>query len=219
MIKSRKIQIAYLAAACTVGVFGILASVGLFEADFRWDFYIYFTNVSNYLCVAVMIAELSAALRSKDDGYIDTLPKLKFAGMIGIALTFLMFNAVMAPTKSAEYLLSFRNISLHVLMPILYVLDWFLFYERGKARLKYPLISLIFPISYMAFVLIHAAALRFDSSIPCYAGDAPLIYPYFFLDYGKQGAWRIVLWVAAIILLLAALGYVFLLLDRASLKK
>ena len=51
MIKNRKVQIAYLAMACTVGIIGILASTGLFEAEFRWDFYVYYTNVSNHLCV------------------------------------------------------------------------------------------------------------------------------------------------------------------------
>ena len=166
MIKSRKVHLVYLTVACTIGFLGVLASTGLFEATFRWDFYIYYTNVSNYFCVAVMLLELLHVLRSKEDGYIQAHPKLKFMGLVVILLTFLMFNVIMAPSKSLSYLLSFRSLSLHVLIPILYILDWFLFYERKKTDWKYPLLSLTFPISYMAFVLLHAAMLKFDPSIP-----------------------------------------------------
>ena len=200
--------------ACTVGIIGILASAGLFEAEFRWDFYVYYTNVSNYLCVAVMIAELVSVLRADEDGYIDTLPRLKFMGLVGILLTFIMFNVIMAPTKSLSYILSIRSISLHVLIPIIYVLDWFLFYERKKTTWKHPLFALILPVSYMTFILIHAAALKFDSSILCFAGDAPLIYPYFFLNYDKLGFGGLVTWAAIILAALVTEGYIFCLADR-----
>lgn len=218
MIKNRSVQLVYLTAACTVGLIGVLAGVGLFEAEFRWDFYIYFTNVSNYFCLAVMLLELRQVLRRGGDGYIDAHPRLKFMGLVSILLTFVMFNAVMAPAKSAEYLLSIRSISLHVIMPVLYLLDWLLFYERGKTDRRYPLIALILPISYFLFVLIHAAVLRFDSTILCFAGNAPLIYPYFFLDYEKYGIGGIVLWVVLIIAVLVAVGYLLYLLDRVLAK-
>lgn len=219
MRKSRKTQLVYLSAACTVGVIGILASAGLFEAVFRWDFYIYFTNISNYLCVAVLFAELWQVIRSREDGYINAFPKLKFAGLVAILLTFFMFNIIMAPSKSAAYLLSVRSVSLHILIPILYTLDWFLFYERGGTNRKYPLFALSFPISYLAFVLLHAAVLRFDSTILCYAKDAPLIYPYFFLNYDELGAGGLIVWVIAIIASLVVAGYLLCLLDKICARK
>ena len=219
MIKNRKIQLVYLSSACTIGVLGVLASVGLFEAVFRWDFYVYYTNISNYLCVAVMFMELIQVLRSKEDGYIDACPKLKFIGLVGILLTFLMFNVIMAPTKSLTYILSARSLSLHVLIPILYVSDWFLFYERRKTTWRYPLIALTVPISYMAFILVHAAALKFNSSILCFAGDAPLIYPYFFLNYDELGFGGLILWAVIIVAALVACGYLFCLLDKICAKK
>lgn len=219
MIKNRKVQLVYLAAACTVGIIGVLASMGLFEAEFRWDFYIYFTNISNYLCLGVMIAELLYVLRSKEDGYINALPMLKFVGLMGILLTFFIFNFILAPTKSAEYLLSIRSSSLHVLIPIIYVLDWFLFYERKKTTWKYPLAALVFPIVYLIFIFVHAAILRFDTSILCFAKDMPLIYPYFFLDYEELGAGGLFMWVAIISLTFLAMGYVFYFLDRVIFRR
>lgn len=219
MIKNRKIQLVYLTAACTVGFFAIPASMGLFEAAFRWDFYIYFTNLSNYFCFAVMLAQLVQVLRSKEDGPIDALPLLKFMGLVVIVLTFLMFNVTLAPSKSTAYLLSFRNISLHVLLPVLYVSDWFLFYERKKTTWKYPLFSLAFPAAYLVFLFLHAAALRFDASILCFAKNAPLIYPYFFLNYSNLGVQGLIMWLTILLFALLAVGYLFFLLDRLCLKK
>lgn len=218
MIKNRKIQLIYLSAACTIGIIGALASTGFFEATFRWDFYIYFTNISNYLCVAIMFMELSQVFRSKDDGYINTYPTLKFMGLISILLTFFMFNIVMAPSKSLSYILSIRNLSLHVIIPILYSLDWFLFYKRGKTNLKYPLLALIFPVLYFLFILIHAVILKFDSTILCFAGNAPLIYPYFFLDYDNLGFIGLITWAIIIILALLIVGYMLYFLDHLKLK-
>lgn len=219
MIKNRKVQLVYLAMACTAGLFGVFASVGFFEASFRWDFYIFFTNISNYLCVAIMFMELVQVFRSNEDGHICIYPKVKFMGLVAILLTFLMFNIFLAPSKSLEYLLSIRNLSLHVFIPILYVVDWFLFYERKKIDWKYPLVSLVFLGGYMLFVFIHGAILKFDTSISTFAGTDPLVYPYFFLNYEKLGVGGLLKWVLLIILAFFAIGYLFYLLDKLDFKK
>ncbi|MEE1064459.1 MAG: Pr6Pr family membrane protein, partial [Paludibacteraceae bacterium] len=53
----------------------------------------------------------------------------------------------------------------HVFLPILYVGDWFLFRERGNVKWYYPIAGAGFPMAYMAFILIQAAILKFDTSI------------------------------------------------------
>ena len=82
MIKNRTFQIGFLSMACTVGVIAILASVGLFDGAFRWDFYIHFTNLSNYLCIGILFAELVATIKKKEDSYITTKPLLKFKSTV-----------------------------------------------------------------------------------------------------------------------------------------
>ena len=53
MIKKRTAQLIYETAYCTIGLIGTVASLGIFDNInlFRWDFYVHFTNVSNFFCI------------------------------------------------------------------------------------------------------------------------------------------------------------------------
>jgi hypothetical protein len=217
MVKNRDAQLIYLSMTCAIGVIASLASVGLFDGAFRWDFYIQFTNLSNYLCLGVLFAELVSVTKRKGDSCISVCPLLKFIGLLAILLTFFVYNIVLAPTKNVATNFSIYSISLHVLMPILYVVDWVLFYER-KATWKYPLYSAVFPLAYITFVLIHAACLNFDSSIINFAGSGPHIYPYFFLNVDKIGVDGALVWVIIIAIAFIALGYVMYGVDKLLLR-
>ena len=41
----------FQSAFCAIGIIGVIASFGFFDMVWRWDFYIQFTNISNYMCV------------------------------------------------------------------------------------------------------------------------------------------------------------------------
>ena len=60
MIKNRTVQLIYQTIYCTLGFVGCIACLGIFDDInmFRWDFYVYFTNISNFLCIGVMVAAL-----------------------------------------------------------------------------------------------------------------------------------------------------------------
>ena len=218
MIKNRTFQIGFLSMACTVGVIAILASVGLFDGAFRWDFYIHFTNLSNYLCIGILFAELVATIKKKENSYITTKPLLKFIGLLAILLTFFVYNIVLAPTKSVKINCSIFSISLHVFMPIIYVLDWVLFYDR-KVSWKYPLVSVVFPLVYVIFVFVHAACFDFNSSIMNFAGTGPHIYPYFFLNLDNLGIGGVLTWIAILAVAFIALGYIMYGFDKLILKR
>ena len=106
----------------------------------------------------------------------------------------------------------------HVVLPILYVLDWVLFYEHRKVKWTYPLLSILFPFAYVVFILIQAVILQFDTSILIPNSTTPLIYPYFFLNLETQGATAIV-WILALLVGFVALGYGFYGVDRLLKKK
>ena len=218
MIKNRTTQLMYLTATCTIGVLAILASVGLFNYSFRWDFYIYFTNISNYFCITILFIELIQTIMKKENNYIDAVPTLKFIGMVGIILTFLVFNIMLGPGRKPHENFTFESISLHVILPILYVLDWVLFYERKKVTWKEPLVSLILPTAYFAYIIIHAAILKFDTSIMSLNGYSPLIYPYFFIDFEQIGIHGVLMWVGIIICFLLMVGYTIYGLDKINKK-
>ena len=169
MIKNRTAQLIFYTIYCTLGLVGCVASLGIFDNVnlIRWDFYVYFTNISNFLCLGVMFAGLIQTAKKKEDSYVTTAPVLKFVGMLGILLTFLVFNILLAGEEGRDPQLNWRigSILFHVILPIMYIGDWFLFYERKKCKWYYPVASVGFPIAYAIFLLIQAVILKFDSSI------------------------------------------------------
>ena len=222
MIKNRTAQIIYQTIYCTLGLVGTIASLGIFDdiKMFRWDFYVYFTNLSNFLCFGVMLTALIQTIKRKEDGYVTTTPLLKCIGMLGILLTFLVFNLVLAGAEGREPQLNWRigSICFHVVLPIMFILDWFLFYERKKCTWRYPLASIIFPLGYAIFLLIHAAILGFDTSILTPTGST-LIYPYFFVNLETLGAPGVLMWVAILSVAFVAMGFAFYGLDKISIKQ
>ena len=218
MIKNRNAQLIFYTIYCTLGIVGSIACLGIFDdiKTFRWDFYVYFTNISNFLCLGVMFAALVETVKKKDDGYVSAAPLLKFIGILGILLTFIVFNTMLAGAADRDPQLNWRIGSLlfHVVLPIMYVADWFLFYERKKCKWYYPLASIGFPLAYVLFLLIQAVILKFDSSILTPTGaKTPLIYPYFFVNLEKQGL-MVLVWIVALAAVFAAVGYAFYGLDR-----
>ena len=101
MIKNRTAQLIYQTVYCTLGLIGIIASLGIFDnvSNLRWDFYVHFTNISNFFCIGVMLAALIQTAKKKENSYVSTAPALKFIGMLGILLTFLVFNIMLAGAR------------------------------------------------------------------------------------------------------------------------
>jgi hypothetical protein len=218
MIKNRTVQLIYQTVYCTLGLVGCIACLGIFDDinTFRWDFYIYFTNISNFLCLGVMLSALIQTVKKKGDGYVSTAPLMKFIGMLGILLTFLVFNIMLAGAEGRDPQLNWRigSLTFHVVLPIMYIAHWFLFYERKKCKWYYPIASIGFPLAYAIFLLIHAAILSFDTSILTPTGTGVLIYPYFFVNLETQGVPGVLMWVAILAVAFAAVGFGFLGLDR-----
>ena len=222
MIKSRTIQLIYQTVYCTLALVGSVACLGIFDdiKMFRWDFYIYFTNLSNFLCFGVMLTALIQTIKKKEDGFVSSCPLLKFIGMLGILLTFLVFNFMLAGAEGREPQLNWRigSICFHVVLPIMYIADWFLFYERKKTTWRYPIASISFPLAYAIFLLIHAAILGFNTSILTPTGST-LIYPYFFVNLKTQGVPGVLMWIAILSVAFVAMGFGFYGLDRISKKQ
>ena len=225
MIKNRTTQLIYYTIYCTLGLVGCIASLGIFDNInlIRWDFYVYFTNISNFLCLGVMLAGLVQTAKKKEDSHVTAVPLLKFIGMLGILLTFLVFNILLAGEEGRDPQLNWRIGSLlfHVLLPVMYIADWFLFYERKKCKWYYPIASVGFPLAYAVFLLIQAIVLKFDSSIltPTPNSTTPLIYPYFFVNIDKLGVPGVLMWIGILSVAFVAIGFAFFGLDKLGNKK
>ena len=211
MIKNRTCQLIFETAFCTLGLLGIIASFGIFNYEFRSDFYVHFTNLSNYLCIGVVFAGLIQTIKKKEDSYVDKCPVLKFIGLLAILLTFIVFNFILAGDR--EMYLNFRinSVLFHIVLPIMYIAHWFLFYERGKVKAIYPVYSMAFPLVYVIFIYIRAWILGFNP-------EAPYIYPYFFLNLDTLGVGGVAKWVAILTVGFVVVGFVFYGIDKLIAK-
>ena len=211
MIKNRTAQLIFQSFFCAIGLIGIIASFGIFDdiMNLRWDFYVHFTNLSNYLCIGIVFAELVHTAKKEADSYVTTATFLKFIGVLAILLTFLVFNFLLAgqPDRDPQDNWRVRSICFHVILPIMYVFDWPLFYEHKKVRWFYPLASVIFPMLYIVFVYVRAAILNFNPEVP-------YLYPYFFLNLDNLGVAGVAKWVAILFAGFIALGYIFYGIDK-----
>ena len=223
MLRNRTAQLIFQTIYCTLGLVGTIASLGIFDdiTMIRWDFYVHFTNLSNFLCIGVMLAALIQTIKKKEDSYVTTAPILKFVSMLGILLTFLVFNILLAGAADRDPQLNWRigSLCFHVVLPIMYIADWFLFYERKKTKWFYPLVSTAFPFAYVFFIFIQAVILKFDTSILITGTKTPLIYPYFFLNLDTQGVAGVAKWIVILLVAFVVVGFVFFGIDQLCKKK
>ena len=223
MIKNRTAQLIFQTIYCTLGLVGIVACLGIFDdiTMIRWDFYVHFTNLSNFLCIGVMLTSLIQTIKKKEDTFVTTAPLLKFIGMLGILLTFLVFNILLAGAADRDPQLNWRigSLCFHVVLPIMYIADWFLFYERKNTKWYYPIASIAFPLVYIIFIFTQAAIMKFDTSILIPGTKTPLIYPYFFVNLETQGVGGVAKWIVILLAAFIAVGFVFFGIDKLGKKK
>ena len=223
MKTNRTAQLIFQSFYCALGLIGIVASFGIFDdyTMLRWDFYVHFTNISNYFCVGIMLAQLIQTAKKTENSYVTTAPLLKFIGVLAILLTFVVFNTLLAGAADRDPQLNWRvgSILAHVVLPIMFIADWFIFRERGKVKWYYPIIGAGFPIAYMVFIMIQAALLKFDTSILIPGSNTPLIYPYFFVNLETQGVAGVAKWAVIMFVAFMSVGYIFYGIDRLLKRK
>ena len=210
MRQSRTAQLILQSAYVALGVVAALGSTGLFRAEPSPSFYTKFTNISNYLCLAIMAAELLQTARREGDGPVTFSPIWKFIGVLSILLTFFVFNIMLLPARTLAENLDVTSVLCHQVLPVLYVADWLCFYRRGDLKATDPLRAAAVPLAYVAFIFARAAALGF-------AGDD--LYPYFFLDLGALGADGVAFWVAVLTVAFLVVGLLLYAYDRVAARR
>ncbi|MBQ7104511.1 MAG: Pr6Pr family membrane protein [Bacilli bacterium] len=205
MIKNRTTQLIFQTTYLAFGFIGILASLGLFAAKFQNNFYVYFTNLSNYICIGIMLFELIETIKKNKNSYVKFNPLIKFMGILMILLTFFVFNVLLADDRTLIENLSVSSLLLHVALPIMFVLDWILFYERRQTKWYYPLLSILVPLIYVIFIYLRAFILN---------GKGEVIYPYFFFNINEIGLMGVGKWILILLITFIVIGYLIYFLDK-----
>lgn len=170
----------------------------------------YYTILSNILCF-IYFAVLVIAQRKKENALIRGAVTMCIT-VTGLVYHFMLggFMGTAAGAGVPVTALSVSNILVHYVVPILVILDYFLFVPKGQYKSLYPLAWLVLPYAYFAFSMVRA-----EVSTRTFTGfGATSRYPYPFLDVDLYGWDKVLLIVLAVTVAFIALGYIFYVLDR-----
>ncbi len=172
------IQAALRLALIVVGIAGIILTC--FSSSFMGNrvTFMFFTVQSNITIIAitmVFLVDTIIQIAGKKSFINDVLLKIKYVFVVAITITCLVFFFMLAPTVGLDYLLSFNNFSLHAIVPILAIVDFFLYDKDIKLTLPSSLLGTAMPFYYLIFFLV-GIPLNFR-----YLNNS--VAPYFFLDY------------------------------------
>ena len=175
----------------------------------------YYTILSNILCF-VYFTVLVVAQRKKENALIRGAVTMCIA-VTGLVYHF-MLNGFMGTAAGAGVpvtALSVSNILVHYAVPILVILDYFLFVPKGQYKSLYPLAWLVLPYAYFAFAMVRAEVS--PRTFTGFGGTSR--YPYPLLDVDLYGWDKVILIVLAVTVAFITLGYLSFVLDRLLGKK
>lgn len=131
-----------------------------------------------------------------------------------ILLTAVVHNLLLEYHSSVlSYFLDIKNCLHHLILPVLFFLDWLFFYPKGTVKPWQPVLAPAIPLGYVCYILVRAAFVR-------RAGiTVSVLYPYFFLNVEKTGWQGFGIWMGILLAMLLALGYGIYGIDQMLLRK
>ncbi|WP_083459793.1 Pr6Pr family membrane protein [Jiangella muralis] len=155
----------------------------------------YFTVQSNIL---LGIGAAILVVRPDADG--RAFRVLRLAGLIGIAVTGVVYVTLLRGEVSLDGAAVLTNIGFHYLSPLLGVIGWLLFGPWPRIEPRTIVLSLSWPVAWLIYTLIR--------------GDVVDWYPYPFIDVAELGYGRTLLNAAGITVVFLAVGWLFAFGDR-----
>jgi hypothetical protein len=161
----------------------------------------YFTIQSNLLLGGTAL--LLAAQPDRSGG--ELFKTLRLNGVLCIAVTGIVYHAVLAGTDDPHGWASVANLLVHTLAPIAGVLGWLLFGPRGLTDWRIVGWSIVYPVLWLVFTLVRGAFVGF--------------YPYPFVNVDEHGYGRVLLNCLLVAVLFLALAAGATTLDRRLRRK
>jgi hypothetical protein len=195
-----RIVFALNALAVVVGVVISVVAAGDAEGAFftgiaaKFNVFCFFTVQSN-LILAFTCAVLAA-------GWVPAATwfrTLRLIGVVGIALTFVVFHAVLRSLQDLTGEAAVADFLLHTLSPVLGVGGWLLFGPRGQTSRAVVWWTAAYVAAWGLFTMIRGAIVE-DS-------NGRHFYPYDFMDPTDHGYARVLANLAIVALVFLALAF------------
>ena len=166
-----------------------------------FNVFAYFTIQSNLLLGGTVL--LLALWPDRTRGAV--FKTLRLNGVLCIAVTGIVYHAVLAGLDELSGWAWVSNFLLHTAAPIAGVLGWLLFGPRGQTDWRIVGWSIVYPLLWLAFTLIRGEFVHF--------------YPYPFVNVDEHGYGRVLLNCLLVAVLFLALAAGATTLDRRLRRK
>lgn len=181
----------------------------------------YYTLQSNIICLVMFVRIMVAIILKKDYRSNSRYYLLKGAVVMAILITAITYQVALAPNgfqMDISYTIRTKrywaNLFVHVISPILVLLDYVLFDQKGNFKYKYPFIWLCIPWGYVIYVYIYSAlGGRF------FGIGGSREYAYKFLDYKQIGYLGVLKWIFVFTVVIFVLSNILVFLDRRKKHK
>lgn len=175
----------------------------------------YFTMQSNILCLLVFIyfivVEINGQKKSKSY-YIA-----KGGSTMAIFMTALLYNlglVLYGFDLGSEPVEVIRSVFVHMISPLLVILDYFIYEEKGKLKKTYPLLWVPFTAYYLIYANVYSI---FGEKFRSRAASGN--FAYFFLDYEKFGYFKVLVWLMLLLIIFLVVAYGIILYDNSKRKR
>ncbi|GAA4678344.1 Pr6Pr family membrane protein [Frondihabitans cladoniiphilus] len=163
------------------------------------NFFSYFTNLSNLITIVVFVIGAVRILRGVPDTRAWNV--VRFCNTVNMVFVGLVFN-ILLTGGDVGAVIPWVNTIVHIVMPIVVLLDWIVLPPAARLRLVTAVVGLIFPVAYSVYSLIRGAAIGF--------------YPYPFYNPAKVGGYGgVTLYLIALIVGLIVLALIVVLITWA----
>ncbi|WP_411821477.1 Pr6Pr family membrane protein [Leptospira sp. 'Mane'] len=134
-------------------------------------FFSYMTIWTNILITSYFVVSLTRPKSKLND--ILQRPVISSGFLVYILLVAITYHLLLAKVWNPTGLQYFVNISLHYIIPIIYLIYWIFYLKKGTAKLRHPLVWLLYPTLYAIYSF--------------FRGEMIHEYPYPFINVTQLG--------------------------------
>jgi len=137
-----------------------------------WNFFSYFTNLSNIFAAIVLLISGYRVLIGKRPSEADDVTR--GTATIAMAIVGIVFGLLLTGQDLGSTV-PWVNIVVHYVIPVVMVADWLFQPPRTRLEPRHLWYWLIYPVFYLVYSLIRGAFVNW--------------YPYWFIDPARAGGW------------------------------
>ena len=207
---SKTVSITYKIIGAILVAYGI--AINLVGSTNILELMSYFTMISNLMVVAVL--SLAALFLLKVIKINEPLfRKIKGATIVATILMMVVYNFILIQYLRINIpsyeIYSIKDIFIHFLSPIIILLDYLLFDEKGLFEYRDAFSFLNYLLVYFVYLIVYELlGGRFIIS------GVETIYPYFFLNIEEQGIWLTLINILMIGLVFTGFGLLLVWVDQ-----